>query len=378
MNPLSMKHVLVVIAFFLFNLVLTANNTTNTYPQDSIICSHSEELGTVYEHTMQSKQTIYGIARFFGNKPNAIYEINPQLADHVVQVEENILVPINKEIIIYAKKDFIKGERYIPIYYQAKAQDNFFRIARVYFDQTIENLLKINKVESFELEIGSILLVGWIPASLENRSKLETEKTQDIPTTTPTPITSIQELELNQKPAPEEQRNIPRFKKKVKTKQEIAQEEKHEWEKLKESIDEIIQISKTYDDSQSKKGEASNIEISAELKTEHISLEIIESNLIGDITPSADLVIKNSKGIAIWNNTGTGKHQMFALHPTAKVNSVIELQNPMMNRTVYAKVIGNIPPNTYPEEVKVIISPKTAQSLGVVDQRFFVKMRYLE
>jgi hypothetical protein len=69
---------------------------------------------------------------------------------------------------------------------------------------------------------------------------------------------------------------------------------------------------------------------------------------------------------------------MFALHPTARVNSVIELHNPMMNRKVLAKVIGNIPPNTYPEEVKVIISPKTAKSLGVIDQRFFVKMRYLE
>jgi len=76
-----MKQALIIIALFMFNFILKAEHNAYSYPQDSIICSYSDAFGTVYEHTMQSKQTIYGIARFFGNKPNAIYEINPQLAE---------------------------------------------------------------------------------------------------------------------------------------------------------------------------------------------------------------------------------------------------------------------------------------------------------
>ena len=87
--------------------------------------------------------------------------------------------------------------------------------------------------------------------------------------------------------------------------------------------------------------------------------------------------LKIERGIAIWKKSSKG-HSKYALHPTAKLNSEIELYNPLVNRTVKAKVIGRIPVGTYSNDVSVIISPATAVSLGALDHRFSVKMTYEE
>jgi hypothetical protein len=50
----------------------------------------------------------------------------------------------------------------------------------------------------------------------------------------------------------------------------------------------------------------------------------------------------------------------------------------MSGKTVYAKVIGKMPDNAYGNEVVVIVAPSVAKMLGAVDEKFFVKMKYVE
>ena len=50
--------------------------------------------------------------------------------------------------------------------------------------------------------------------------------------------------------------------------------------------------------------------------------------------------------------------------------------NPMNQRTVYVKVIGNLSDRAYEDNVKVVLSPMAAKLLGAVDQRFYVKVTY--
>jgi hypothetical protein len=112
-------------------------------------------------------------------------------------------------------------------------------------------------------------------------------------------------------------------------------------------------------------------------------LKVIEerkpSDIVNDVAvmESAPAIIyKEEKGLAIWNQTSSNSKNLFALHPTAKVGSYIEITNPMMNKTVQAKVIGNIPPRTYTDEISIVVSPRVAKMLGVVDKRFKVRMKY--
>lgn len=84
----------------------------------------------------------------------------------------------------------------------------------------------------------------------------------------------------------------------------------------------------------------------------------------------------SSQGKGMWKKSMHDNGKLFVLHRTAKINSLIEVKNPMLNRSVHAKVAGRIPENLYPDDIEVFISPSTAKALGILDSNFFVELRY--
>ena len=88
-------------------------------------------------------------------------------------------------------------------------------------------------------------------------------------------------------------------------------------------------------------------------------------------------VIHEQKGLAVWK-PGNLSSNYYVLHPTAKLGSYMEITNPMLHRTITAKVAGHIPPGLYQSHVGIVVSPSTARALGVLDQQFFARWRYVE
>jgi LysM repeat protein len=84
------------------------------------------------------------------------------------------------------------------------------------------------------------------------------------------------------------------------------------------------------------------------------------------------------KGAAFWQKKGNPNTHYYCLHRTAKVGSIISVTNGMNFKTLYAKVIGKIPQNAFGDEVIIIVSPSVAKQLGAKDERFFVKIKYVE
>ncbi len=89
------------------------------------------------------------------------------------------------------------------------------------------------------------------------------------------------------------------------------------------------------------------------------------------------LVVREQKGLAVWKPGPVTSHY-YVLHQTAKVGTYMEITNPMLHRTITAKVSGNIPQGLYQSHVGIVVSPSTARALGVLDQQFFARWRYLE
>jgi hypothetical protein len=81
--------------------------------------------------------------------------------------------------------------------------------------------------------------------------------------------------------------------------------------------------------------------------------------------------------VAVWKPGNVNAH-FYVLHPTAKVGSYMEITNPMLKRTITAKVAGHIPPGLYQSRVGIVVSPSTAKALGVLDQQFYATWRYIE
>ena len=88
-------------------------------------------------------------------------------------------------------------------------------------------------------------------------------------------------------------------------------------------------------------------------------------------------VPKTEVGVAFWNKAQTDYSNLFALHPRARLHSMIEITNPMMQKRVLVKVVGRIPP-TYTSDINLVVSPAVARRLGVLDPKFRAEVRFVE
>lgn len=83
-------------------------------------------------------------------------------------------------------------------------------------------------------------------------------------------------------------------------------------------------------------------------------------------------------GQVMWFEDTDLTDEKYALHISAKPGSEMFIMNPITNRKIKVKVIGNITPNTYPKEIQALLSPGAARALGALDTRFYAKMKYEE
>jgi LysM repeat protein len=85
-----------------------------------------------------------------------------------------------------------------------------------------------------------------------------------------------------------------------------------------------------------------------------------------------------TRGAAFWQIKGNPTTDYYCLHRTAKSGSIIAISNGVNGKTAYAKVIGKIPESAFSHEVVLIVAPSVAKILGAKDEKFFVKIKYVQ
>ncbi len=80
-----------------------------------------------------------------------------------------------------------------------------------------------------------------------------------------------------------------------------------------------------------------------------------------------------TRGVAVSIGSDNGKY--FALHNKAKRGNMIEIYNPVIEKSVLAKVIGKIP-NNYSKDIQVVVSTSVGNSIGAIGNKFFVYIRH--
>lgn len=94
---------------------------------------------------------------------------------------------------------------------------------------------------------------------------------------------------------------------------------------------------------------------------------------------SGSMIATSEKGVATWidnNGIQSSGDRFYALHSSAPIGSIVKVRNLMNNRTIYAKVIGNLSESEKQEKVLIKLSAGAAERLNVLDNRFVVEMTY--
>jgi LysM repeat protein len=83
------------------------------------------------------------------------------------------------------------------------------------------------------------------------------------------------------------------------------------------------------------------------------------------------------KGTAVWiSDPDLNPNKMLILHRTAPIGTIIQVTNPMTNRSTFAKVVGKFTENETTKDVIVVMTKAVADAVGALDKRFFCNLTY--
>jgi LysM repeat protein len=83
------------------------------------------------------------------------------------------------------------------------------------------------------------------------------------------------------------------------------------------------------------------------------------------------------KGTAVWiSDPDLDPNKMLILHRTAPVGTIIQITNPMTNRSTFAKVVGKFTENETTKDVIIVMTKAVADAVGALDKRFFCNLSY--
>jgi len=91
---------------------------------------------------------------------------------------------------------------------------------------------------------------------------------------------------------------------------------------------------------------------------------------------NGNYILQNEKGAASWfeqDNKGT---ELFAMHKTAPVGTVLKITNPVSKYTVYAKVVGQLPDTGENNKSLLKLSSTAVELLKAYDKMFMVECEY--
>ena len=116
----------------------------------------------IFIHTLERKQTLYSLAKFYGLSVEELYYFNQGLKSQVVSPGVTIRVPIPNRAI----RRYLDGELnlrdYIPVYYVVKKGDTMYRISKHFFRIPMDTLMERNNLSKSEVKTGQLIQVGWM------------------------------------------------------------------------------------------------------------------------------------------------------------------------------------------------------------------------
>jgi len=94
-------------------------------------------------------------------------------------------------------------------------------------------------------------------------------------------------------------------------------------------------------------------------------------------TSNTELIAVAEEGVATWlDNPTIGTSKNLALHKDAPVGTIIKVTSVLNNKTVYVKVVGNLPKGDQSLKPIIDMTEYAYKQLGLKDKFFLVKLSY--
>ena len=289
------------------------------------------------EHKVTAKETWYSIGRLYNLSPKDIAPFNKSSLTKPLAIGQVLKIPLKQTNF---SQDGAKAadEVFVPVYHVVAEKEWMYRISSNH-NVPAANLEKWNNVTNEDLRPGMQMIVGWLKVK-KAQSVLASRGTNKIP--------------MAVKPLV-----VPDAKKDVVTKEPIPQ---------------VKTIPDKVDNSQQQQNQQEN----KALTTSNTTGTSTGNYRGGYFRSSYKDAGKSSTGNAgVFRSTsGWNDGKYYALMNNVPVGTIVKVTFPSTNKSVYAKVLGQLPEMKESNGLSLRISDAAASELGVAMNKFYVDVKY--
>ncbi len=303
------------------------------------------ETGKLYlVHTIVAKENWYSVGRIFNVSPKEMAPFNGLTLDHPLSIGQQLKIPLTN---INFSQDGKKNadETFVPVYHTVQSSEMLSHVSAEYNKVPVENLEKWNKIKKDGVKEGMQLVIGYMKVKT-SLSYLASAGSNKVDAATDTKTNDIEESASVAKPEKKAAAVVE------KPKQEIKQETKTVAPPTANPPSKAVYASNT----------SSNTN---RLNGGYFSADYSDA---GNKTSGTAGTFKSSSG---WND---GKY--YVLINNIPVGKIIKVIAPATQKSVFAKVLGQLPDMKESEGLVVRISNAAANELGEGEGKFNVQVRY--
>lgn len=311
--------------------VLCIAISASLHAQELTIEGTSPKLHLV--HTVAPKENLYSIGRLFNVNPKELAAYNGLKMEVPLNIGQTLNVPL--EATNFSQNGVKAGdEALVPVYHTVQEKEWMYRISQNYNKVPIEKLQQWNNVSNNDLKPGMKLIVGYLKVKAAQSALASGAK--NVPVTTP-PVANTE------KPKDKPVTTTTPVKEEVIDKQEpVAKNDKP-----------VVPDTRSVSNR--------NIDYNGGYFRQQFGGSGRSSNGVAGI-------FKSTSG---WQD---GKY--YALMNNVPVGTIIKIDHPLTRKSVYAKVLGQLPEMKESSGLAIRLSDAAAAELGAGAFKFNVEVSY--
>lgn len=337
------------VRFLLLFLLGFITNIVKAQQGNLIVMGVSPDLYLV--HTVAPKENWYSVGRLYNISPKEIAPFNSLTLDKALSIGQQVKIPLTTANF---SQNGIKGsdETSVPVYHIVQDKEWMYRISTNYNKVPVENLEKWNGISKDQAKTGMKLIIGYLKVK-SDLSALASKgvaivKTASVPGKTLPPVSDASTtLPITSPPAATTQEK--------KTEPVVKQETK-----VEKQLPPDGEVAVNNPASQPVSNNSN-----APLGAGYFK-SLFEGS--GKSVSGAAGVFKSTSG---WQD---GKY--YALINNVAVGTIVKVSNPVNNKTVFAKVLGQLPEMKESVGLTARVSDAAASELGTNATRFSVEVKY--
>lgn len=356
----------------LYILIILACTVLTTKAQQLVAM---QEAGKMYlQHTVQAKENWYSVGRMFNLSPTVIATFNGLKMEKGLSIGQKLRIPLNAQNLSQGGQP-ASDEALIPIHHTVKEKEGLYRIGQTYNKVSVDQLKAWNKLKSDEVVIGSDLVVGYLkvkkdlsplagaavqpPAVSPSKPAAETAKT------TP-PVKPAED-----KPAPANTNKPANPAPTVKTEPVSKPAEDKPAPVTKPTEEKVTPVTKPEEVKPAPVTPASNPTVRSDAPSTEGAFAVVykEQAKGNNQVTGVAAIFKSTSG---WKD---GKY--YVLMNKVTPGTIVKITSLTTQRTVYAKVLGEIPPGKENDGLLIRISNAASAQLQVAEgAKFDVQLVY--